>query len=276
MVILLLKLNRRLKLETSQVLTSSSKPASSGLITVALLLSCLTVLIATPCAASQPRTKTVDKFEFKVEFNGTSTLLMADDGAIWRIPRVGITYYCMAPSWEIIVFNDATKRGRVFPPQHWLNRVEGKEPIRIKSKTVIPSSFKGMPARSLYLEIEPMESLKNQGEFFYRSSTKKTKEYSRMEILELQNKKISKQTLDFLRWRFSMPFLDGPLLKSTNVYPDGKRETTISAISVSPTTIPLSEWRTPKNFTRVDSTSKVNNEKASYKEAAEMFDSLMP
>lgn len=276
MVILLLKLNRLLKLETSQVLTSSSKPASSGLITVALLLFSLTLLTATPCAASKPLTKTVDKFEFKVEFNGTSTLLIADDGAIWRVPRNGITYYCMAPSWEIIVFNDATKHGRVFPPQHWLNKVEGKEPIHIKSKSVIPSFFNGRPAKSLYLEIEPRESLKNQGEFFYRSSTQKTKEFSQMEILELQNKKIAKQTLDFIRWRFSMPFLSGPLLKSTNIYPDGKRETTVKVTSVSRTTIPLSEWRAPKNFKLVDSTSKVNNERAKYKKAAEMFDSLMP
>jgi hypothetical protein len=97
-----------------------------------------------------------------------------------------------------------------------------------------------------------------------------------MEVLELQNKKISKQALDFVRWRFSMPFLSGPLLKSTNIYPDGKRETTISTTSVSHITIPLNEWRNPRNFKKVDSTSKVNNERASYKNAAEMFDALMP
>lgn len=271
----MLKLDQLLE-NTRPLFTSTCANTVFGPIAVALLLSGLTVLAAAPCEARKPQTKTVDKFEFKVEFNGTSTLLIADDGAICRIPRIGITYYCMAPSWEIIVFNNTTKRGRVFPPQHWLNRVEGKEPIRIKSKSVIPSSFNGMPARSLYLEIEPMESLKNQGEFFYRSSTQKTKEYSRMEILELQDKKIAKQTLDFIRWKFSMPFLNGPLLKSTNVYPDGKRETIVSATSVSQTTIPLSEWRAPKNFKQVDSTSKVNNERASYKKAAEMFDTLMP
>lgn len=265
-----------LNLETSIVIKSKSGIAKLGRTIVSLLLFGLTVVSATSSAVSKPVSKTVDKFEFKVEFNGTSTLLVADDGAICRIPRIGITYYCMAPNWEIIVFNNTTRRGRVFPHQHWLNRVEGKEPIRIKSKSVIPSSFNGMPARSLYLEIEPMESLKNQGEFFYRSSTQKTKEYSRMEILELQNKKIAKQTLDFIRWKFSMPFLNGPLLKSINIYPDGKRETIVSATSVSQTTIPLSEWRAPKNFKQVDSTSKVNNERANYKKAAEMFDTLMP
>ena len=244
---------------------------------LALLAASYAILSPTAQAvAAKAPTKAVDKYEYKVEFNGTSTLLIAEDGAIWRIPRIGITYYCMAPAWEVIVFNDATKRGRVFPRQHWLNRVEGKTPIRIKSKSVIPSSFNGMPARSLYLEIEPMESLKNEGEFFYRSSTKKTKEYSRMEVLELQNKKISKQALDFVRWKFSMPFLSGPLLKSTNVYPDGKRETTISTTSISRTTIPLSDWHIPRNFKKVDSTSKVNNERANYKKAAEMFDTLMP
>ena len=250
-----------------------------------LLAQSILALLAASCAilwptsqamAAKTLSKTVDKYEYKVEFHGTTTLLMADDGAICRIPRTGITYYCMAPNWEVIIFNDATKCGRIFPYQSWLTQIKGKTPIRIKSKSVIPSSFNGMPARSLYLEIEPMESLKNEGEFFYRSSTKKTKEYSRMEVLELQNKKISKQALDFVRWKFSMPFLSGPLLKSTNVYPDGKRETTISTTSISRTTIPLSDWHIPRNFKKVDSTSKVNNERANYKKAAEMFDTLMP
>ncbi len=226
--------------------------------------------------AAKARTKTVDKYEYKVEFHGTTTLLMADDGAICRIPRTGITYYCMAPNWEVIIFNDATKCGRIFPYQSWLAQIKGKTPIRIKAKSIVASSYNGMPARSLYLEIEPRESLKNEGEFFYRSSTKKTKEYSQMEILELQNKKILKPTLDFVRWKFAMPFLSGPLLKSTNVYPDGNRETTVSTTSISRTTIPLSDWHIPKNFKEVDSTSKVNNERANYKNAAEMFDTLLP
>jgi hypothetical protein len=244
---------------------------------LALLAASYTVLSPTAKAvAAKAPTKTVDKYEYKVEFNGTSTLLIGDDGAIWRIPRTGITYYCMAPAWEVIIFNDATKRGRVFPRQHWLKQIKGKTPIRIKSKSVIPSSFCGRPARSLYLEIEPMESLKNEGEFFYRSSTKNTKEYSRMEVLELQNKKILEPTLDFVRWKFAMPFLSGPLLKSTNVYPDGDRETTVSTTSISRTTIPLSDWHIPRNFKEVDSTSKVNNERAKYKNAAEMFDTLLP
>jgi len=274
-VILLLKLNSLLKLNTSQTIVSK-RAIDFGPITVKLLLIALTALTAIPSGTSKPLTKTVDKFEFKVEFNGTSTLLIADDGAIWRIPRIGITYYCMAPSWKIIVFNSATKQGRIFEYEHWRSRAEGKDPIRIKSKLAMPSSFQGKPATLLCAEIEPMESLKNQGEFFYRSSSRKTNEYSRIEVLELKDKKIKKQVLEFVRWRFSMPFLNGPLLKSTNVYPDGKRETTTSATSISRTTIPLSEWQAPKNFKRVDSTSKVNNERASYKKAAEMFDTLMP
>jgi len=104
---------------------------------------------AAKAVAAKASTKTVDKYDYKVEFNGTSTLLIGDDGAIWRISRTGITYYCMAPSWEAIIFNDATKFGRIFPHQSWLKRVEGKTPIRIKSKSVIPSSFNRMPARSL-------------------------------------------------------------------------------------------------------------------------------
>ncbi len=254
----------------------SARRALSQSILAVLVASYTTVSATAQVVAAKVPTKTVDKYEYKVEFNGTTTLLMADDGAIWRIPRTGITYYCMAPAWEVIIFNDATKRGRIFPYQNWLNRVEGKTPIQIKSKSIIPSSFNGMPARSLYLEIEPMESLKNEGEFFYRSSTKKTKEYSRMEVLELQNKNISKQALNFIRWKFAMPFLSGPLLKSTNVYSDGNRETTVSTTSISRTTIPLSDWHIPRNFKEVDSTSKVNNERANYKKAAEMFDTLMP
>jgi hypothetical protein len=241
-----------------------------------LIAASATLSPTTQALAAKTLSKTVDKYEYKLEFNGTSTLLIADDGAICRIPRTGITYYCMAPSWKVIIFNDATKHGRIFPYKDWLNRVEGKTPIRIKSKSVIPSSFNGMPARSLYLEIEPMESLKNEGEFFYRSGTKKTKEYSRMEVLELQNKNISKQALNFIRWKFAMPFLSGPLLKSTNVYSDGNRETTVNTTSISRTTIPLSDWHIPRNFKEVDSTSKVNNERANYKNAAEMFNTLLP
>jgi hypothetical protein len=90
---------------------------------LALLAASYAILSPTAQAvAAKAPTKAVDKYEYKVEFNGTSTLLIAEDGAIWRIPRIGITYYCMAPAWEVIVFNDATKRGRVFPRQHWLNR----------------------------------------------------------------------------------------------------------------------------------------------------------
>ena len=271
----MLNLNRLLK-KTSQPFAYYCANTAFGPIAVAFLLMGLTVLSATPCAASKPLTKTVDKFEFKVEFNGTSTLLLADDGAIWRVPRIGLTYYCMAPNWKIIVFNNATKQGRIFEYEHWRKKTEGKEPIRIKSKLAMTSFFQGKPATLLCAEIEPMESLKNQGEFFYRSSSRKTNEYSRIEVLELKDKKITKQALEFVRWRFSMPFLNGPLLKSTNIYPDGKRETTVNATSVSRTTIPLSEWQAPKNFKQVDSTSKVNNEKANYKKAAEMFDTLMP
>ncbi|MBP9806738.1 hypothetical protein KBF38_00400 [bacterium] len=272
----MLKVNRLLKLKTSHRLSATSSTAAFAPIVATLLFTGLSMLIATPCQASKPLTKTVDKFEFKVEFNGTSTLLIADDGAIWRVPSTGITYYCMAPSWKIIVFNNATNRGRIFPYEHWHNREEGKDPIRIKSRLVVPAFFQGKAATLLRAEIEPMESLKNQGEFFYRSSSRKTNEYSRIEVLELKDKKLTKQALEFVRWRFSMPFLSGPLLKFTNIYPNGKRETIASVTSMLHTTIPISEWRAPKNFKEVDSTSKVNDEKASYKKAAEMFDSLMP
>lgn len=236
----------------------------------------LSLLIANPCAAAKISGKKVDKYEFKVEINGSSTLLLGDDGAIWRVPSSGITYYCMAPKWEIIVFNPSTNRARTYEYADWRLKQEGKSPIKVKTKTTIPSTFNGIPATWLYLTIEPMESWKNQGEFFYRSSTKRTNDYSRMEILELQDKKMPKHVLDFVRWRFNMPFLNGPPVKSTNVYADGKRETTVKATSITHTTIPISEWQIPKKFKLVDSTSLVNDEKAKFKSAADLFDTLMP
>lgn len=236
----------------------------------------LSLLSAQPCSAAKVSSKKVDKFEFKVEINGTSTLLLGDDGAIWRIPRTGITYYCMAPNWDIIVLNSSTNRARIYKYAHWHLREEGKSPIKVKTKSTIPSTFNGMPATWLYLTIEPMESWKNQGEFFYRSSTKRSHDYSKMEVLELQDKKISKHVLDFVRYRFSMPFLNGPPLKSTNVYADGKRETTLNATSMTHITIPTSEWQNPKNFKSVNSASLVNDERTKFKNAADMFDTLMP
>ncbi|MFA6209550.1 MAG: hypothetical protein WCT03_11440 [Candidatus Obscuribacterales bacterium] len=236
----------------------------------------LSLLLPQPCAAAKISSKKVDKFEFKVEINGTSTLLLGDDGAIWRVPNTGIIYYCMAPKWDIIVFNTSTNRARIYEYAHWHLREEGKSPIKVKTKSTIPSTFNGMPATWLYLTIEPMESLKNQGEFFYRSSTKRAHDYSRMEVLELQDKKISKHVLDFVRYRFSMPFLNGPPLKSTNVYPDGKRETTLQATSMTHITIPISEWQNPKKFKSVKSASLVNDERRKFKNAADMFDTLMP
>lgn len=236
----------------------------------------LSLFLANPCAAAKTTSKKVDKFDYKLEVNGVSTLLIGDDGAIWRVPRTGMTYYCMAPKWDIIVFNSSTNRARIYEYAHWRLRQEGNSPIKVKTKTTIPSTFNGIPATWLYLTIEPMESWKNQGEFFYRSSTKRTNDYSRMEILELQDKKMSKQVLDFVRWRFNMPFLNGPPVKSTNVYADGKRETTVKATSLTQTTIPLSEWQNPKKFKTVGSASLVNDEKTKFKSAADLFDTLMP
>jgi len=244
---------------------------------LALLVAAGAILSPTTQAvAAKSAIKAVDKYDIQLANNGNTTLLLADDGAILRVPSLDLTYYCLAPKWEIFILNNSSRRARTFTYRHWSQREGGKAPIKVKSKTSIPSYFKGQKAKLLYLDIEPMESLKNQGEFFYQSTTKRANEYSRMEVLQLSDKKITKQALEFLRWKFQMQFLDGPILKSTNIYPDGKREVTVNATAISPTTVPLSEWRLPKNVKLVENTSLVTNERAQYKKAAEMFDTLMP
>lgn len=243
----------------------------------ALLLAASVIFLPlTPALANKTASKTVDKYDIQLANNGNTTLLLGDDGAILRVPSLDLTYYCLAPKWEIFILNNSTRRARTFIYQDWHKKEGAKVPIKVKSKASIPSYFKGQKARLLYLDIEPMESLKNQGEFFYQSSTKRSNEYSRMEVLQLSDKKITKQALEFLRWKFQMQFLEGPILKSTNIYPDGKREVTVNATAISPTTVPLTEWRLPKNVKIVENTSLVTNEKAQYKKAAEMFDTLMP
>ncbi len=182
----------------------------------------------------------------------------------------------MAPKWDVLVYNESTKLGRLFPPSYWLNKLGGKEPMTVKSKTAISTSYKGKPAKAIYLEIEPMDSIKSKGEFFYQSSDKKVSEYTRMEVLELQDKSISPMVLQFIRWRCSMPFLNGPMLKATNIYPDGRRETTINVVSLTPATVPLSEWLPPKKYKAVKSSSLITNDATKIKKAAEMFDTLMP
>ncbi len=230
----------------------------------------------TQAVSAKAASKTVDKYDIQLANNGNTTLLLADDGAILRVPSLDLTYYCLAPKWEIFILNNSSRRARTFMYRHWSQVERSKVPIKVKSKASIPSYFKGQKAKLLYLDIEPMESLKNQGEFFYQSTTKRANEYSRMEVLQLSDKKITKQALEFLRWKFQMQFLEGPIIKSTNIYPDGKREVTVNATAISPTTVPLTEWHLPKNVKIVENTSLVTNEKAQYKKAAEMFDTLMP
>jgi hypothetical protein len=245
--------------------------------TLALLVAAGAILSPTNQAvATKSASKTVDKYDIQLANNGNTTLLLADDGAILRVPSLDLTYYCLAPKWEIFILNNSSRRARTFIYQDWRQKEGGKGSIKVKSKASIPSYFKGQKAKLLYLDIEPMESLKNQGEFFYQSTTKRANEYSRMEVLQLSDKKITKQALEFLRWKFQLQFLDGPILKSTNIYPDGKREVTVNTTTISQTTIPLTEWRLPKNVKLVENTSLVTNERANYKKAAEMFDTLMP
>ncbi len=263
-------------LSHKQTTTSSPRRKFAHFALAILAATGMVLSPTTQAVAAKSASKTVDKYDIQLANNGNTTLLLADDGVILRVPSLDLTYYCLAPKWEIFILNNSSRRARTFIYQHWSQREGGKAPIKVKSKASIPSYFKGQKAKLLYLDIEPMESLKNQGEFFYQSTTKRANEYSRMEVLQLSDKKITKQALEFLRWKFQMQFLDGPILKSTNIYPDGKREVTVNATAISPTTVPLSEWRLPKNVKLVENTSQVTNEKAQYKKAAEMFDTLMP
>ncbi len=262
--------------KTATTLASAPRPKFAHFV-FALIVAIGSMLSPiTQALAAKSASKTVEKYDIQLANNGNTTLLLADDGAILRVPSLDLTYYCLAPKWEIFVLNNSSRRARTFIYQHWSQKEGGKVPIKVRSKGSIPSYFKGQKAKLLYLDIEPMESLKNQGEFFYQSTTKRANEYSRMEVLQLSNKKITKQALEFLRWKFQMQFLEGPIIKSTNIYPDGKREVTVNATAVSQTTVPLTEWRLPKNVKLVENTSQVTNEKAQYKKAAEMFDTLMP
>ena len=263
------------------LLVDQAKKLSNKALLVLLALSTVTVNQTffdqnLPCSAAQPAGKKVDKYILKLDFNGSANLLVAADGAVWRVPSLSSAYYCMAPKWDILIFNEKTKIGRIYPYAFWINRINGKDPIKVKTKTAIPTYCLGRPARTLYLEIEPMDSLKSKGEFFYQSSDRKATDYNRMEIVELQQKNIPPKILEFLRWRSSMPFLNGPLLKSTNVYKNGKRETTVSVVSLTPTTVPFSEWLPPTKYKLVKSSALINDDRNKFNKAAELFDTLMP
>lgn len=218
---------------------------------------------------------TASKLTCTVRSQGKMTVYLAKDSAIWEIEHTRLTYYMLPPLYELLVYNRAHNVGRQLKKDLWMSHLDSRTPVVVLRSNRSTTVFRGRPATLIKLDIKPVDDFREQSEFFYQDNQKRYNEFSKMEIIESQDIKLSPAQLQFIKYKQGLSCLTGLPLRITHIYPNGKRQVVFETDKMETVNMPVTAWQLPKNYKKVYKTSEVSMERERYKEAADMFDTLI-
>ncbi len=249
-----------------------AKAIFQSLLTGALALTGLFVLA--PALAASSNIDTV-KMKCTVRSQGNINIYLSRDNVRWEMEHTRVTYYLVLPENSLLVYNRAHHVGRLITKELWMSHQDSRTPVEIRKSTLSTTAFKGRPATLVKLDIKPIDDFREQSEFFYQSNQKRYNEFSKMEIIESRDIKLTPMQLQFIRYKHGMSQLNGLPLRITHIYPNGKRQIVFETDTLENISMPKAFWQPPTGYKRVQKTSQVSMEQERYKEAADMFDTLL-
>lgn len=230
---------------------------------------------AKPMLAANAGTIKASKLTCTVRSQGKMTVYLAKDSAIWELEHTKLTYYMLPPSYELLVYNRSHNIGRPLKKELWMSHLDSRTPVIVLRSNRSTTVFRGRPATLIKLDIKPVDDFREQSEFFYQDNQKRYNEFSKMEIIESLDIKLSPAQLQFIKYKHGMSCLTGLPLRITHIYPNNKRQVVFEIDKMETVNMPVTAWQLPKNYKKVYKTSQVSMEQERYKEAADMFDTLI-
>lgn len=215
------------------------------------------------------------KMNCTVRSQGNINIYLSRDSVRWEMEHTKVTYYLVPPETGILVYNSAHHVGRLIKKQLWTSNVDSRTPVEVRKSTLSTTLFKGKPATLVKLDIKPIDDFREQSEFFYQDNQKRYNEFSKMEIIESRDIKLTPDQLQFIRYKHGLRQLTGLPLRITHIYPNGKRQIVFETDKLENISMPRAAWQFPTGYKKVQKTSQVSMEKERYKEAADMFDTLI-
>jgi len=240
-----------------------------------ILASLLFLLVASPAtllSAEAKATKMLDVTELDIQSNtfGSGTLYIRPDGIKWNVIRHNFYFAAYAPSWQLMLYNTRNKKGRKQEYVHWRGLESPREPMKVISVSTKPGLFLGLPARRVFMQVEPLDSFSSKTELMYQDAQDRARAFTSVEILESAWIKLTPEQLAFVRYIASNPKVQGVVLKQENVFPGGKREKILDTLALRNGKIKSEDWVYPSQFIPA-SMSDIREEKQRGIEAAEML-----
>lgn len=217
---------------------------------------------------------TVTKIEANVLSHGPCLMYFNDNGVKLELTEQHVGYYCFAPDWQVVTYNARNNLGNAVPYEYWKLNIAGRKAALTDNLTSTNGTYLGLPVRKVERKVLPTDSYVSQAEFIYRDGSDRGDQMTSQSIWETTGYKLQKKQLDFLRWRFDLPTLNGVMLKQIDRFKSGRQRTMFETKKVSQVEIARNQFCYPSGYTKAKS-SEVKEEHKKYREAADMFGTLM-
>ncbi|MGD9680146.1 MAG: hypothetical protein AB7W16_03080 [Candidatus Obscuribacterales bacterium] len=208
--------------------------------------------------------------------SGPLIVLLSENFISMAYPNLHIEYRCLGKEGKLVAINTKFRRVKEEPYEQW-RMTAMKEPLVVRGAArKRPTTRFGLQAMEVIFPVKPMDSVVSKSEFFYRNGANRSMECDRLEITQARPPiELSRQQLDFLKWEYGVPQLEGILLRRVNVFKNGKRHTAIDTSSVVRVALPATDQGIPSGYTIVRRLSELRGEDEMAKDFANMMGDLI-